>query len=67
MKTSIEVKDRREGDLIRAALGDHEVRAFVLVCGALSQLPTDRARGRVLRFVADTLEEQASGAGASGI
>jgi hypothetical protein len=57
-KTHIEVANRKEGNLIRIALGDKTVRAFVLVMGNLIQLPTDRARGRVLRHVADYLEEK---------
>lgn len=57
MKTTIEVKDRREGELIKAGLADETVKAFVVVMGALSQLPTDRARKRVMEYVADKLEE----------
>jgi hypothetical protein len=57
MKALIEVKDRKEGDAIRAGLEDPSVRAFVVVMGALKMLPTDRARRRVLQFVVDKLEE----------
>lgn len=57
MKTTIEVKDRREGELVKAGLEDPAVKAFVVVMGALSQLPSDRARKRVMEFVTDKLEE----------
>lgn len=57
MKTSIEVKDRREGDAIRAGLEDPVTRAIVVVTGLLLGLPTDRARRRVLDYVTDRLAE----------
>ena len=58
MKTTIEVTNRAEGEQIRRALTDPQVRAFVLVMGALVTLPSDRARERVLRFVDDQLAEE---------
>jgi hypothetical protein len=58
MKASIEVSDRKEAEAIRAGLSDPAVRAFVIVMGALSQLPTDRARKRVMQFVRDHFEEE---------
>jgi hypothetical protein len=58
MKTKIEVQTRREGEQIRRALEDPQVRAFVLVMGTLRALPSDRARERVLRFVDDKLAEE---------
>lgn len=58
MKATIQVKDRKEADAIRRALDDPTVRAFVLVMGALSTLPSDRAKQRVLGFVADSLAEE---------
>lgn len=57
MKTSIEVTNRHEGDDIRRGLNDPQVRAFVIVVGALAQLPSDRARARVLSYVQDKLAE----------
>ena len=57
MKTTIEVKDRKEADLIKTALGDPATRAFVQVVGALLPL-SPRARQRVMNFVADRLEEE---------
>ena len=57
MKTRIEVADRREAELLKAGLQDTQTRAFVKVMGVLSQLPSDRARSRVLRFVADYADE----------
>ena len=58
MNVSIPVRTRNEGKDIRRALEDPEVRAFVLVMGALLPLPSDRARRRCLTFVLDQLEEQ---------
>ena len=58
MKTTIDVKDRKEGDHIRRALEQPETRAFVIVIGILADLPTNRARKRVLDFVADSLDER---------
>lgn len=57
MKTSIEVKDRREGDAIRAGLADPVTRAIVIVTGLLLELPNDRARRRVMEYVTDRLAE----------
>ena len=57
MKATIEVADRKEADAIRAGLSDPAVRAFVIVMGALSTLPTLRARQRVMEFVRDHFEE----------
>jgi hypothetical protein len=57
MKTPIDVKNRNEGQTIRRALADPQVRAFVLTMGTLLALPSDRARERVLRFVDDRLSE----------
>jgi hypothetical protein len=57
MKANIEVRDRREAEIIRAGLDDPVTRAFVAVMGALSTLPSDRARKRVLEFVADHFDE----------
>jgi hypothetical protein len=57
-KTWIVVANRKEGDQIRAGLADPQVRAFVKVIGTLSALASDRARERVLRFVANSLDEE---------
>jgi hypothetical protein len=61
MKTSIDVKSRQEGRDIRAGLEDPQVRAFVIVMGALLQLPIDRSRARVLSYVIDKAEEERAG------
>jgi hypothetical protein len=58
MKATIEVKDKREGELIKTALADPAARAFALTIGALLQLPTKRARMRALDYVRDYFEEQ---------
>ncbi len=60
MKTTIEVSTRREAEQLRAGLEDPNVRAFVKVMGILRGLPSDRARQRVLSFVADSFEERAA-------
>lgn len=57
MKATIEVKDRKEGENIRAGLEDPAVRAFVVIMGVLKALPTDRSRARVLNYVNDLLNE----------
>jgi len=61
MKIKIDVKDDREAQAIRAALNDKTTRAFVVVVGNLLSLSSDRARARVLNFVADELDEAAEG------
>jgi hypothetical protein len=58
VKATIEVKDRKEADAIRVGLADPVMRAQVVILGTLSQLPSDRARTRVLAFVQDSLNEQ---------
>ena len=58
MKTWIEVVNRKEGEFIRRALEEPDIRAFVKVVGTLKPLPSDRARMRVLRHVADYLDEE---------
>jgi hypothetical protein len=58
MKASIEVKDRREADAIRSGLEDPAVRAFVLIMGVMRELPTQRARARVLQYVTDRFQEE---------
>lgn len=57
MKTTIEVKDRKEADAIKTALEDPTTRAFVVVVGTLLPL-TIRERKRVMTFVADKLEDE---------
>jgi hypothetical protein len=57
VKTTIEVKDRKEGEHIRTGLEDPAVRAFVVIMGVLKTLPTDRSRARVLTYVNDLLSE----------
>lgn len=58
MKVAINVKDRVEGNAIKAALGDPVTRAATVIVGHLMGLPTDRSRARVLAFVRDTLDEE---------
>jgi hypothetical protein len=56
MKAAIEVESKKEAELIRQGLADKDVRALVLVTGALLALPDDRARRRVLHYAADLLK-----------
>lgn len=58
MKVAIIVDSKLEGEQLRNGLDDPQVRAFVRVVGILGQLASDRARARVLRFIADSIEEQ---------
>lgn len=63
MKVAIEVKDKGEAAAVKAAMADPTTRAFVLVMGALVQLPSDKSRKRVLEFVSSSLAEADTGAG----
>jgi len=56
MKSTIEVSDRKEAELIRTGLADPATRAVVKIMGALIKLPTDRARTRVLNYAKDLVE-----------
>ena len=57
MKTPVEVLNRREAASLQRAMADPTVRAFVLIMGALLELPSDRARRRVLEFAIDKSSE----------
>ncbi len=57
MKTTIDVKDRREAQAIREGLLDPATRALVIVMGLLRPLASDRSRARVLTYVIDKLNE----------
>jgi len=57
MKTPVEVLNRREAAALQRAMADPTVRAFVLIMGALLELPSDRARRRVLEFAIDKSSE----------
>jgi len=57
MKTLIDVKNRKEAAAIRRGLARPDVRAFVITCGVLDRLPSDRSRQRVMQFVADYFDE----------
>lgn len=58
MKIKIEVKDEDEAVAIRRALDDEMTRALVITVGVLLGLDTDRARARVLNFLADKIAEE---------
>ena len=75
MKVAIEVRDKKEADAIKAgladpvtravvivtgALSDPVTRAVVIVTGALSALPTERAIRRVMAFIADRVNDEAT-------
>lgn len=57
MKTTVEVTNKREADLVRQALADPEARVLVNVMGALLTLPDARARLRVMSFISDRLTQ----------
>lgn len=57
MKTTIEVKDRKEAEAIKTGLEDPAVRAFVVITGMLKPL-TKRTQVRILSYVKDHFEEQ---------
>lgn len=59
MKATIDVSSRKEGEQLRKGLEDPSVRAFVQIIAALRELPNDRVRVRVLRFVGEAFEDQA--------
>ncbi len=66
MKVSVEVKDRAEASAVKAGMEDPTVRAFVVTMGVLRQLPSDRARKRVLEFISDKLDEEKKAPEANG-
>ena len=57
MKISIEAANKKEAELIKLAMDDAAVRAFVVVMGALLTLDSDRSRHRVMAFVKDYFDE----------
>ena len=52
MKANIDVKSREEADMIRDGLADPEMRATVMMIGALTRLDHE-ARVRIMRTVSD--------------
>jgi len=58
MKVAVDAQNRQEADAIRTAMSDPATRAMVIITGVLMQLPSDRARLRVLAHVKDCLDEQ---------
>ena len=57
MKVAIEVSTLREGDAMRLALDDPEIRALVVMKGVLLSLPNEQVQLRVLRVLVDGLPE----------
>lgn len=57
MEAKVQVEDRKEAELIRRGLADNATRALVKIIGALSTLPSVRAKKRTLTFVADHFAE----------
>lgn len=55
MKARIEVKNRKEAELIRRGLADPQTRALVLTMGALLPLMKDEQR-RVMNWVCDKFQ-----------
>ena len=58
MRASINVTNRKEADNIRRGLANSDVRAFVVTIGALSKLPSERAKMRVAQFVQNYFVER---------
>jgi len=57
MHTRINVNNKNEANAIQLAMTDPAIRAFVIVCGLLQALPSDRARKRVLDYAADLVSD----------
>jgi hypothetical protein len=57
LKITVKCQTKKEGAAIKLAMEDETTRAFVVVMGNLLQLPSKRARERVLKWVADKLDE----------
>ena len=53
MKTTIHANNKDEARAIQIGMTDPAVRAFVIICGLLEQLPSQRARNRVLQYAND--------------
>jgi hypothetical protein len=53
MRAKVVVTSRAEQRAVEVAMQDPAVRAFVVICGILKDLPSDRARLRVLGYVQD--------------
>jgi hypothetical protein len=51
-RIDVTVANRKEGEAIARGLADARMRAFVAIMGFLLALPNDRARERVLAWVA---------------
>ena len=60
MKVAIEVSTLREGDAMRLALDDPEIRALVVMKGVLLDLPSEQVRLRVLKVLFDGVSEAAA-------
>lgn len=56
-KIRVEVKDRAEAKAITRGLQRADMRVMVMLVGTLEELPNDRARSRVLKYVADKVSE----------
>lgn len=56
MKVAIEVKDRGQGEALKAAMNDPVAKATALVIGHLLQIPNQRKRLLTLKYVSDLLE-----------
>jgi hypothetical protein len=57
MDLTIPVANEDEREAIQCALMLPDIRAFVIMIGVLNRLPTNRARERVLNWIADHAEE----------
>jgi hypothetical protein len=59
MKVSVQANNKDEARAIQVGMNDPAVRAFVIICGLLEQLPTQRARNRVLQYANDLASDPA--------
>ena len=58
MKTTIEVRNRKEGKLIRAGLKDPETRALVKIMGALDPIETKEMKRATLDFATKMMRDR---------
>jgi len=57
-KITVEVKDKSQLEAIQRAVEHEDVRAFLVVVGTLAEFKSDRARKRILVYVADHFAER---------
>jgi hypothetical protein len=58
VKVAIEVRNRDEASLLKAAMSNDTVRAYAMIVGALMSLANDDQRRSVLAFVQANLKSE---------